>query len=753
MLTKAGVPNNKIYVGEASYGRTFHMAQDGCWGPDCQFTGSRTESDAAPGRCTKTGGYLGMAEINEIILTGDPGIKSFHDGDSNTDVVLYDGDYIAYMTGVTKETRRKDWKDLNFAGSIDWAVDLQSFSNADFATEDQVDKPGSKGCIAGYGLYEDTDALCQISCAYGYCPESSCICSELGTVPEYPPPTSFEFQSVDPFDIEGNKLCAFACQRTACPPSLCEIVDENPHGDPHKLNGLCPVFWNGKYTSEAQRTCNKYCEQELKESGDEDDYISNAGCSGFTPLGEDIKWEKAPLAGLPSDARYSLGHCFCNNPLIDEVVPQVIEALELAGSIGCLIMMSALKLVVKVGLAIFPEIGRPLEAGLDAITSAAQIIHDVYPEGEDPQGAWDFWLAPCGNLNLIPDDLRKAFDTLNTVSDHISGRGSIKTPKGKSGTGKKGDRNNPRSFQRPPKRPTNGKPPPNKNHGKCKGKTDKYFQRRVNTFDHVYCDKKDGKQTTDRWVATSVTYSKAKREKLVSGTCRESWSQACYHYSSVIRNNPKWSTLKCKAGGGTAGLGTKKLTRDGGPATDVWLAEHIEESWIGKPQQGLRAKCDKDEYPGAYFFNKNDKDYKDGGKRGDAQLVRFLPGSENKGAGQMWNQACMRPLDDMDNGNIINQMTRGRSSVAHVTNRKNGKVMTLTGGGVSANVWPAFTIDKWNHKPHTNDGLELNPCWPSAKAGGDPGFALLDVDPYNANNHNRPGYDYKKPYVKGQNGS
>ncbi len=32
-VTKAGVPNNKIFVGEASYGRSFHMAVDGCWGP------------------------------------------------------------------------------------------------------------------------------------------------------------------------------------------------------------------------------------------------------------------------------------------------------------------------------------------------------------------------------------------------------------------------------------------------------------------------------------------------------------------------------------------------------------------------------------------------------------------------------------------------------------------------------------------------------------------------------------------------
>jgi hypothetical protein len=66
------------------------MAQDGCWGPMCEFTGSRTESQAQPGRCTKTAGYLAAAEIDEIIKK-DLGVKTFHDNASNTDVMLYQG--------------------------------------------------------------------------------------------------------------------------------------------------------------------------------------------------------------------------------------------------------------------------------------------------------------------------------------------------------------------------------------------------------------------------------------------------------------------------------------------------------------------------------------------------------------------------------------------------------------------------------------------------------------------------------------
>jgi hypothetical protein len=67
------------------------MAQDGCWKPDCEFTGSRIESDATPGRCTKTGGYLAFAEIMEILRKGVDGLKIFHDSVSESDIMLYRG--------------------------------------------------------------------------------------------------------------------------------------------------------------------------------------------------------------------------------------------------------------------------------------------------------------------------------------------------------------------------------------------------------------------------------------------------------------------------------------------------------------------------------------------------------------------------------------------------------------------------------------------------------------------------------------
>lgn len=52
MITKAGVQANQVIAGLPLYGRSFKMAEAGCTGPDCHFTGPA--SGAIKGECTDT---------------------------------------------------------------------------------------------------------------------------------------------------------------------------------------------------------------------------------------------------------------------------------------------------------------------------------------------------------------------------------------------------------------------------------------------------------------------------------------------------------------------------------------------------------------------------------------------------------------------------------------------------------------------------------------------------------------------------
>jgi len=135
MVTKAGVPANKVMVGVSSYGRSFKMAKPGCKGPTCTFLGEKNKSPAMKGECTREGGYLGDAEIRATKKSSEwfgEGYESYYDKESDSDIVIYNGDeWVAFMDHETKKRRTEEYRKLGFLGTTDWAIDLQQDFNAD----------------------------------------------------------------------------------------------------------------------------------------------------------------------------------------------------------------------------------------------------------------------------------------------------------------------------------------------------------------------------------------------------------------------------------------------------------------------------------------------------------------------------------------------------------------------------------------------------------------------------------------------
>jgi len=135
LITKAGIPSNKVIVGVASYGRSFKMVQPGCTGPMCPFAGKA--SGAKPGLCTGTPGYLANAEIDKIINDPNSKARIWTDTETLSNILVYDGDnWVAYMDDTNKRSRTMLYRFYNFGGTTDWAADLQAFGTSEYMTDD-----------------------------------------------------------------------------------------------------------------------------------------------------------------------------------------------------------------------------------------------------------------------------------------------------------------------------------------------------------------------------------------------------------------------------------------------------------------------------------------------------------------------------------------------------------------------------------------------------------------------------------------
>lgn len=327
------------------------MATDGCWEPMCEFTGTRTKSDATPGRCTGEGGYIALAELNEI-LGRSVGAQSFHDSASNSDIILYNGDYISYMTDTTKNTRRNDWEGLNFAGSIDWAVDLQEFTSDDFDAPPKNGAPGTRGCVGGRDINVNTADLCAFSCSFDFCPEALCECRVEGKIKALPAEIGGmdDIIAWDELDVDLNRLCKFACKHGYCPDDVCghPVVDPDedgvvmydPENDPNQFdydaarqaNAMnCLIYKDPKYRDASVQSCYAPCKPAM-DAAKEEGRTTNYGCVGFFPTKDypnGIPWQNYPGASY----EVAPAKCSCDNWLLNEIADTIIEALPIIAQV------------------------------------------------------------------------------------------------------------------------------------------------------------------------------------------------------------------------------------------------------------------------------------------------------------------------------------------------------------------------------------------------------------------------------------
>ncbi|KAJ5256934.1 Glycoside hydrolase superfamily [Penicillium angulare] len=148
MIQKGGMPAEKVIVGHSSYGRSFKMAEKGCTGPMCRYTGPK--SGALPGRCTQTAGYLATAEINEI-RANNPSHKSWFDKASYSDFLVYnDTEWVGYMSEDRKAERELLMIAAGWGGIVDWAIDL-----VDMYTHPSDEEIEVKLCTDNFDTLED----------------------------------------------------------------------------------------------------------------------------------------------------------------------------------------------------------------------------------------------------------------------------------------------------------------------------------------------------------------------------------------------------------------------------------------------------------------------------------------------------------------------------------------------------------------------------------------------------------------------
>lgn len=112
---------------------------------------------------------------------------------------------------------------MNFAGTIDWAVDLQIFDEPDKRVP--ADRPASgEGCVQGEDLTPTLRSFASFLRLRGFA-QNLCVCTRKGELKPLPSRNKglnvANIIAWDEEDVDLNRLCRFACKYGYCPSSVC----------------------------------------------------------------------------------------------------------------------------------------------------------------------------------------------------------------------------------------------------------------------------------------------------------------------------------------------------------------------------------------------------------------------------------------------------------------------------------------------------------------------------------------------------
>ncbi|KAL3292680.1 class V chitinase chi100 [Colletotrichum asianum] len=425
------------------------------------------------------------------------------------------------------------------------------------------------------------------------------------------------------------------------------------------------------------------------------------------------------------------GTCECNFEIAEEIFDVVVEALEGLKEAFCAVMLESCNIILQSGVMAIP--GGPF------LRTAVQGAK-TFVENACGIPSWDFDLFAVFNpLANAPDSLGESKGCLRKNKSKCKRVDPKPDPKP---TNKPAVTDEPNSSARDSPTTTASattsacKIARRAKDGAAKDDVPKIFGEAETSTEGC------GKDETIH--ITSTSQDMGHYESEVPMTCSKKWSQACFHYRSVMSvhtNTPDMVRWTCGATAGTSSNG--KATNDWGLMAISkpkkthqhwfpWVNGFVARTTLIKDGKENVKGCERDEWPPRYFWP-GDKEAK---KKRLVQKIRLIEWHENGGAGSMFNGFCNNNAAASSNaGKGTYEQQKFLKTVGDAkieTPDPNKKPLTMSQSTLRA----IFTIKDWDNLSEEKDdapkwhGLKENKCWPSLLAPEDPGFALLTDDEF-----------------------